>query len=153
MLLLTEINSEFTVPKNNLKPWQPGISGNPKGRPKGSRNIKKVIQDMLNDPKVYDRLPRGTPRNAETPLEAILYALMVKAARGDIRAIDVLLKYSVDKDTTDDRTGFFAQNELRIVVMDTTGAFKPETIPDIDETTGMLVGYEPQFEEATKQAR
>jgi hypothetical protein len=59
------INSGITVASNNLKPWKPGISGNPAGRPKGSRNIKKVIQDLLNDPGTVSKLDLGTPRDTE----------------------------------------------------------------------------------------
>lgn len=33
--------------KANLKPWEPGKSGNPAGRPKGSRN--KLAEDVLRD--------------------------------------------------------------------------------------------------------
>jgi hypothetical protein len=37
-------------PKNKLSPpWKPGQSGNPKGRPKGSRNRVSVACDELLD--------------------------------------------------------------------------------------------------------
>lgn len=34
-----------------LKPWQfkPGVSGNPGGRPKGSKSLKAFTQEMLRD--------------------------------------------------------------------------------------------------------
>ena len=32
----------------NLIPWQPGQSGNPAGRPKGSRNIRTILDEMLH---------------------------------------------------------------------------------------------------------
>lgn len=124
---------------DNLKSWQPGISGNPKGRPKGSRNIKKVIQDMLDDPNVYQRLPRNSSRDAETPLEAILCTLMMKAMRGDIRAADVLLKYSVDRNIVVQSDGFFSQNELRITVVGTDGNPHSDSLLEIDSETGTLI--------------
>lgn len=127
--------------KNNLKSWQPGVSGNPKGRPKGSRNIKKVIQDMLNDPNVYERLPKNLSRDTETPLEAILCTLMTKAMRGDIRATDVLLKYSVDRDIVAQGDGFFSQNELKITVVSSDGTTLSDTIPEIDQRSGTMTGY------------
>lgn len=36
---------------NNTKPWlfQPGVSGNPGGRPKGSKSLKTFVQEMLRD--------------------------------------------------------------------------------------------------------
>ncbi len=124
--------------KSNLKSWKPGISGNPKGRPKGSRNIKKQIQDMLNDPGVYKQLPKNLSRATETPLEAILCTLMTKAMRGDLRAIDVILKYSVDRDVVIEGDGFFSKNELRIMVVDGDGQAQSEHEAIIDETTGTI---------------
>lgn len=129
--------------KNNLKPWQPGMSGNPRGRPKGSRNVKKIIQDMLNDKNTYKKLAIVAPRGAETPLEAIVYTLMVKAMRADIRAADVLLKYSVERDTTiGDEGGFFSpgMNQLVIRIVDSKGNQIETGINDIPED-GQLPGF------------
>jgi hypothetical protein len=40
--------SETTTPgRGNLIPWRPGQSGNPKGRPKGSRH--KLCEDFIRD--------------------------------------------------------------------------------------------------------
>lgn len=58
--------------KSNLKPWQPGISGNPKGRPRGSKNIRKVIQDLLNSQNVATNMNLTMPRDTETPFESEL---------------------------------------------------------------------------------
>ena len=121
---------------NNLKPWQPGISGNPKGRPKGSRNIKKVIQDLLNDQNIASGMRLTMPRDIETPLEAIVYTLMVKAIRGDVRASEVLLKHSVDKDMVPIEGGFFSQSDLKITVVGGDGKPWDQQHPEIDATTG-----------------
>lgn len=128
--------------KNNLKSWQPGISGNPKGRPKGSRNIKKVIQDLLNDQAAAAKLPLKLPGDTETPLEAIVYTLIIKAIDGDVRASEVLLKHSMDKDMLPLDGGFFTQNELRIVVVDSQGKLNQHAEPRINETTSTLEGFE-----------
>ena len=103
--------------KTNLKPFQAGISGNPKGRPKGSRNIKNVIRDLLTDPGVYDMLHPAHSRGAQTPLEAIIGVLMIKSIRGDVRAADVLLKYAVDRDVPAEVSGFFEQKKLIVEVV------------------------------------
>lgn len=125
--------------KNNLKSWQPGVSGNPRGRPKGSRNIKKVIQDLLNDPKIVANMNLTIPRDTETPLEAIVYTLMVKAIRGDVRASEVLLKHSIDKDMLPIEGGFFSRSEMKIIVVDGKGVAQAEDSPAIDAATGTLV--------------
>ncbi len=125
--------------KSNLKSWQPGTSGNPKGRPKGTRNIKKIIQDLLNDPNITTNMHLTMPQGTETPLEAIVYTLMVKAIRGDVRASEVLLKHSVDKDMVPVEGGFFSQPELKILVLNGNGQPQTEALPAIDATTGTFV--------------
>lgn len=123
--------------KNNLRPWQAGISGNPAGRPKGSRNIKKVIQDLLNDKNTFTKLSMAAPGGTQTPLEAIVCTLMIKSIRGDVRASDVLLKHAIDKDLSAEDVGFFSQSELRITVVGADG--NPQSdLADIDEVNGMV---------------
>ncbi len=84
---------------------------------------------MLNDPDTYKLLPNVHPRGTETPLEAIISVLMIKSIRGDVRAADVLLKYSVEKDDPMEETGFFNQDTLVIKVIDTDG--RPQYDDDI----------------------
>lgn len=130
--------SEITVNNKNLKPWQSGVSGNPRGRPRGSRNIKKVIQDLLNDPVIVSNMNLTMPRDTETPLEAIVYTLMVKAIRGDVRASEVLLKHSMNKDMLPVEGGFFSQSELKITVVGGDGKPWDQQYPEIDDVTGTL---------------
>ena len=53
------------------RPFQPGQSGNPSGRPKGARN--KLTADMLN--------------RVEVEWEPIFYKLIEKATKGDVGAL------------------------------------------------------------------
>jgi hypothetical protein len=66
---------------------------------------------------------------------------MVKAIRGDVRASDVLLKHSMDKDMLPTEGGFFSQSELKITVVDGKGQSYPAEALGIDEATGTIVGY------------
>lgn len=129
--------SESTV--SNLKSWQKGISGNPSGRPKGSRNIKSIIIDLLNDENTYDKLPIPIPESTRTPLEAIIYTLISKSIAGDIRASDVLLKYAVDRESPiEESIGFFDHSQINILVVDGKGdQYIPHNL-EIDETTGLF---------------
>ena len=124
----------------NLQPWQKGISGNPNGRPKGSRNIKSIIRDLLNDPDSYNLLPRNALRDTQTPLEAIISMLMIKSIRGDVRAADVLLKYTVDREILAEEGGFFSQEKLIIRIVgereDITNLVDIEEPSAIVATTG-----------------
>jgi hypothetical protein len=66
-------------PIPNSKPFQKGQSGNPNGRPK-LPDLKEAIAKILAEEK-----------DGKTALDAILAALRMKAAKGDVRAAQELL--------------------------------------------------------------
>lgn len=45
-------------PENLKQPWQPGQSGNPKGKPKGALNLKTVLETLLEEEVDYVK-PNG----------------------------------------------------------------------------------------------
>jgi hypothetical protein len=70
----------------NLKPYQPGTSGNKKGRPK-TKDIREAINETL-----------GTPdKDFGTILKAIINSLVVSALNGNIRAAELLFNYAYGK--------------------------------------------------------
>lgn len=62
--------------------FKKGQSGNPNGRPK-LPDLKEAMAKVL-----------GEEKDGRTALEAILAALRLKAARGDAKAAELLLKYT-----------------------------------------------------------
>jgi hypothetical protein len=62
--------------------FQPGTSGNPRGRPKGTRNLKTDLTRLLRIPVREDGETRQVSRQ-----EAALLRLYSKAVQGDVRAI------------------------------------------------------------------
>ncbi|MFO0920112.1 MAG: DUF5681 domain-containing protein [Candidatus Saccharimonadales bacterium] len=95
-------NSGLTVGNNNLKPWQPGQSGNPNGRPKGSKNLKSIISNILDDTSSYDNLTDWEQQDrSKTPAQAIVLSLASKALNGDIRAADLLFRFGYDTSAPD----------------------------------------------------
>ncbi len=64
--------------------FQKGISGNPRGRPKGSLNVATVLVKTLREKAVITENGR---RKTVTKLEAALKQLVNKAAAGDLRAL------------------------------------------------------------------
>lgn len=65
----------------NLKPWKPGQSGNPGGRPKS----KPLTDELLRF--LEQEAPKG---KGQTWASLIAEALVKKARRGDVRAITEL---------------------------------------------------------------
>ena len=68
--------------------FKKGQSGNPKGRPRGSRNATTILNEALQERVVVTT--NGRQRSA-TKLEVIFTQLVNKAAQGDHRATQLLL--------------------------------------------------------------
>ena len=64
--------------------FKKGVSGNPKGRPKGSLNLAAMFTKTLRERVVINEHGR---RRTVTKLEAALKQLVNKAASGDLRAL------------------------------------------------------------------
>jgi hypothetical protein len=64
--------------------FQKGRSGNPKGRPKGSLNLRTLLATILRERVVINE---NGQRKTVTKLEAALKQLTNKAAGGDLRSI------------------------------------------------------------------
>ncbi|MFY9731319.1 MAG: DUF5681 domain-containing protein [Candidatus Acidiferrales bacterium] len=86
-MALNEDSSQYEVgfrkpPKNTR--FRKGQSGNPQGRPKGSRNLASVLERTLRERVVINE--NGT-RRVVTKLEAAVKQLVNKAASGDLAAM------------------------------------------------------------------
>lgn len=73
--------------------FQPGVSGNPKGRGKAKKAHKTIVSEVFNE-KIRVQTPRG-PKTM-TKFEAALHTNMNKALKGDARAFEHLLKLGRD---------------------------------------------------------
>lgn len=73
-------------PKSNQ--FRKGLSGNPKGRPKGSRNLATVLEQTLEEKVVINE---NGVRRTVTKLEAAVKQLVNQAASGDLSAVRQLL--------------------------------------------------------------
>lgn len=76
-----------------LKPWVVGQSGNPNGRPKGSRNRRTIIREILDHLQVKGiDLNTGEETDNLIPVaERITLAQVVKAMSGDTNAFRELM--------------------------------------------------------------
>src|ERR1035437_5871182 len=63
--------------------FRKGVSGNPRGRPKGKRNLATVLERTLEEKVVINE---NGERKTVTKLEAALKQMVNKAAGGDLRS-------------------------------------------------------------------
>lgn len=84
-------------PHPNLKPFPKGVSGNPKGRPKGSKNFSTVVREILSNEELLDKVSKSKPvyydyLPEKNGLNAVAMAMLIKAISGDKQAADWLVK-------------------------------------------------------------
>lgn len=110
---------------DNLIPAKKGEIRNPKGRPKGIKNWSVIVQELLGDEALVDKVVSKKPTYWEylptkNGANAIVIAMMIKAMSGDKNAAEWLAK-----------TGY--KQEIDI----TTGGeqFRPITVEIIDVAT------------------
>jgi len=72
--------------------WKPGVSGNPTGKPKGTRHLSTWIKDALESESVVYELPTIVA-DGTLPIEAMIAAMIQRAINGDVRAFEVLSRY------------------------------------------------------------
>jgi Family of unknown function (DUF5681) len=65
-----------------------GQSGNPRGRPAGSRNLATLVNEALNEPVI---VVENGGRRKISKREAIIKQLVNRSAKADWRAIKILL--------------------------------------------------------------
>ncbi len=91
--------------------FQPGQSGNPKGRPKGSKNLATDLQEELGQKIV---ITEGNKKQTVTKQRAMLKTMFAKALKGDARSATVLINLILGlhqvKDDQDNDTALSADD-------------------------------------------
>jgi len=82
-----ERKSNYRVPPPEYQ-FQPGKSGNPRGRPKGALGLKAELQAELNE---YVTITVNGKQKRIRKRRLIIKALAARAAKGDVRAAEKLL--------------------------------------------------------------
>jgi len=112
--------------------FKPGKSGNPKGRPKGSRNFRTDLMETLKAP-IHVK-ENGNLRKLSTQ-QAALFRLREKALKGDSRSLNRLLDLA-------------AHYNGETLTIDSA-----ETVPDEDQAIlDHYLGREPAFEDGRAAA-
>ena len=114
---------------DKLTQWKPGQSGNPAGRPKGSKDgidahCRRLLAKDLSFPQIKDKLKaKGIDLEDETNAEAISVVLVLKALTGDLKAIEMLVKFDLDlTDPADDPT---LPSQIDVTLVQAVGSTAP----------------------------
>lgn len=86
----------MAFPNDGVK-FKPGESGNPEGKPKGSRHLSTIIRELENNIdwsktnlKNKDELNQRFGKNG---FKAVVYVALTKAIAGDTKAMEWLAKH------------------------------------------------------------
>ena len=76
--------------EENLKPFKKGESGNPNGRPKGTRSRSTIVREWLECSEVMTNPITGEKETLQQS-DIITLALIKKARKGDVQAFKELM--------------------------------------------------------------
>lgn len=76
--------------------FKPGQSGNPGGRPKGSKSVHAVVQAICEE---VVTVTENGQKKTMTKLEVATASLFSKASKGDVGAIKLLMSLKAEADT------------------------------------------------------
>ena len=110
--------------------FKPGHSGNPKGRPKGSRNLATDLSTELGE---LITVREGGAARRVSKQRALIKSLMAKALQGDVRATTALLTLyaRVITEPPEDDSGSVEEHELLIL-----RRFGPRLLKSLTKATG-----------------
>ena len=100
-------SSEKTVRHPNLSSWQPGQSGNPSGRPKGSKNSLKsrLLRERAKEPprEIKDFLEsKGIKLEDNDVAEVIAKITAISAMKGNLQATKLIGDITKDDNNIED---------------------------------------------------
>lgn len=104
-----------------LTRWKPGQSGNPKGRPKGAKNIITCFRQELN--KKIDIRTGGRVRRV-TSREAIAMTITNRALKGDPKLLPVIMAIDRDVSALEAREILKAKSKTPVTAKEALEAFR-----------------------------
>ena len=114
---------------DKLTQWKPGKSGNPAGRPKGSKDgidahCRRLLAKDLSFSQIKNELKaKGIDLDIGTNAEAISVVLVLKALTGDLKAIEMLGRFDLDlTDPADDPT---LPSQINVTLVQAVGSTAP----------------------------
>ena len=97
-------------PKKNQ--FKKGQSGNPKGRPKKSRNRSTLMEEELNQ---QIKVKEGNKTITMSKSEAVVKQLINKGIKGDLRAVKIVLDHLQDIEPESKVAQSISANDRKII--------------------------------------
>lgn len=106
----------------NLQKWPKVTSGKPAGHKLGSKNIATIVRELLEQDVVTrfplnDRTKQLVADNGTSYAKAIVYAMLLIAIDGDVRAATYLTEPQLTGEAKDGEIGLFNTNKLQIEIV------------------------------------
>lgn len=132
-------------PKHTQFP--PNQSGNPKGRPMGSKNFKTDVKNTLKEPVA---LTKDGKRKKVSTQQAALMRLREKALGGDARALDKLLDLArtYNDEELAKATATLSPPDAEILEAHSQRLLRREGLSQTDDNRGDNIGADPTMEAA-----
>jgi hypothetical protein len=93
--------------------FKPGQSGNPSGRVRGSKNLRTLFHQILNE---HIPLQDGTQSKSVTKAEALIRRLVIGALKGDSRSLMTLMRIAEQTGEFEDKAHTDITRVERIIV-------------------------------------
>jgi len=108
--------------EDNLKNWEKGVSGNPKGRPKGSKNRSTIVKHWM-EAAIDAKNPLSGLTESLSQEDILTLAMINKGVKGDVAAYRALMDslYGAVKQTMElsqAETPIFKQLDIDVIEYD-----------------------------------
>jgi Family of unknown function (DUF5681) len=123
--------------------FKPGHSGNPKGRSKGTKNLKTDLMEELSERISISE--GGKPKKLSKQRAALLKSLAAKAIKGDARAMNILLNLMIRvlEISAEEREEDLISEDDLAILDDFIARQKPRTAPKTRKMVRKRVGAKP----------
>ena len=111
--------------------FKKGVSGNPRGRPKDAKGVKTIVRAVL-EAKVAVQSSTGSKKMSK--LELAIHKQVEKACKGDLRALEAVLKH-YDNGSSSESSAGGQHTHLSLTDQEILNRYRTELLANPDTAT------------------